>query len=111
MSGMLTKPLPERLAASASRDTAVPIIFEALRYKLSLQLQLAFEDIHDARSMSAHGDDSLIALELRAWSFRELRLEISMIDLLGSSSIMDLASTTADKWMRRGTGGDIEING
>lgn len=52
-------------------------------------------------SLAAIGLDSLIAIELRRWRKQALRLEISVLEILGTGTIEALGRTAAERLAKR----------
>lgn len=55
------------------------------------------EDIEVTRPISGYGVDSLLAVELRAWIFSEIKAEVSVFELLSNEPITALARKIATK--------------
>jgi hypothetical protein len=65
--------------------------------KISSLVMLPIEDISADRSMADYGIDSLVAVEMRNWLFREMDVAASILELLANVSILQLA----EKLLRR----------
>ena len=48
------------------------------------------EDIDASKPVSAYGVDSLTAAEIRAWSFRDVQADVSVLDVVNTGSIWGL---------------------
>ena len=48
------------------------------------------EDIDASKPVSAYGVDSLTAVEIRAWSFRDVQADVSVLDVVNTGSIWGL---------------------
>ena len=77
-------------APNISREEQESIFHEAVRAKFSSVLMIPEEDIVDNKPIAAYGVDSLVSVELRNWMARELRVNISILELLGCASISGL---------------------
>ena len=53
-------------------------------------LQIDESAVQVTRPLHAYGVDSLVALEIRAWIFRQLKVDITTIDLTGKAPIKAL---------------------
>lgn len=65
--------------------------------KISSLVMLPVDDISPDRSMADYGIDSLVAVEMRNWLFREIDVAASILELLGNITIFQLA----EKLLRR----------
>lgn len=78
------------LEASKSLTEASEIITNAIKAKLSKAMELSVENVEASKPLHAYGVDSLMAVEIRNWLVKNMRCEISIFDVLGSPSILDL---------------------
>ncbi|KAI0857178.1 hypothetical protein F4860DRAFT_528288 [Xylaria cubensis] len=83
--------LYETIEGAASIDEASSAVQDALVDKISDMFVVAKEDIDTALPLARFGVDSLVAIELRNWLVPSARIEMSIFDFLGSSSLADLA--------------------
>jgi hypothetical protein len=91
-SGPGTVSLHETIARAACLDEAADAVQDALVAKVSSMFVIPETDIDPSRPLSHYGVDSLVAVELRNWLVPNARVEINIFDLIGSSSLGDLAS-------------------
>ncbi|KAG8533450.1 putative PKS/NRPS-like protein biosynthetic cluster [Bacidia gigantensis] len=84
--------LAERIATiGPNKDLLQEVILDAFSHKLSRLLDLPFDDIHHDDSLSGHGVDSLVAVEIRNWLSREASATIPMSDVMnGQKTIMQI---------------------
>ena len=61
-----------------------------MRGRLAQQLSISVEDIDASKPVSAYGVDSLTAVEIRAWSFRDVQADVSVLDVVNTGSIWGL---------------------
>ncbi|PWY90345.1 polyketide synthase [Aspergillus sclerotioniger CBS 115572] len=87
--------LQESLAGASSLESATSIISDTLRSRLAQQLGVAVADIDASKPVSAYGVDSLTAVEIRAWSIRDLQAEISILDIASTDSVWLLSTILA----------------
>ncbi len=73
------------LHAAQSSLEAEKIVFEALTKKLSAVLGIDKEDMAPTSSIVAFGLDSLLAIEVRNWTFRELSVSFQVLELMTSN--------------------------
>ena len=53
---------------------------------------LVVEDISSAKAMSEYGMDSLVAVEMRNWLFREMDSTVPILELLANNSLLQLSA-------------------
>ncbi|KAI1395028.1 putative polyketide synthase [Hypoxylon fuscum] len=85
------------LAQASSFEQAVDLVVDVLINKLAKSLMVSAEDIEGTRPVSSYGVDSLLAVELRAWIFSEIKAEVSVFELLSNEPITSLARKIAEK--------------
>ncbi|KAL2807721.1 hypothetical protein BJX63DRAFT_61499 [Aspergillus granulosus] len=85
------------LSASTSLTEASDHVADAIVAKLSEMFMLAVAEIDKSRALGKYGVDSLVAVELRNWLVSRMQTEISIFDILHSSSLMVLAEKAAAK--------------
>lgn len=78
------------LTAAAGIDAAVKVLTKGLVEKLSSLLATPASDI-DAHRFAFGGIDSLVAMEFRYWIIKELKAEVSLLDIIGSENIRALS--------------------
>jgi len=82
-----------QLASIASVSQGADLVAAAMAAKLAKLMMVAAEDIDLGKPISTYGVDSLTAVEIRAWSFRELQSDISIFDIMSNVPISALART------------------
>ena len=90
-------PTSALLTASVSTTEAASIVSTSLTAKLSTVLSMPIENIDPNRPPHSVGVDSLIALELRNWFAKEIGAEVSVFEILGNESVLDLGSKAAGR--------------
>ncbi|CAM1502592.1 Fc.00g073680.m01.CDS01 [Cosmosporella sp. VM-42] len=85
------------LAAATSGEAAEKIVLDALLLKLSRVLSVEVSNLDPAKPLHSYGVDSLVAVELRSWLFKELGSEVSVFDITNKSSVYQLSSTATEK--------------
>ena len=73
------------------------LICDAIIEKMSKMLGMPSESIDASQSMAAYGLDSLVAVELRNWLFREAKADVAVFEVLGKGSLTALAGDIALK--------------
>ena len=74
---------------------ATDIVSNALASRLAKQLTIAIEYLDTTQPINTHGVDSLVAVELRNWIFKELGVDLSVFDILKNEPLRRLAETIA----------------
>jgi hypothetical protein len=80
-----------QLAEIADITSGVELVGTALVSKLAKLMMVAVDDIDLSKPISTYGVDSLTAVEIRAWSSRDLQSDISIFDILSNIPISALA--------------------
>ncbi|KAI0376249.1 beta-ketoacyl synthase domain-containing protein [Hypomontagnella monticulosa] len=91
------KSLKETLTVLADPEAIARTIQEALTERLQTLLRLPAEAISPCQSISELGVDSLVAVEIRGWIFKTVGTDVSVIKLLGNTSILKLCKELADQ--------------
>jgi zearalenone synthase (highly reducing iterative type I polyketide synthase) len=86
-----------QLSRVASRDEGVPIVQEALVNRVAKFLQTSPSEIDPSKPLYHYGVDSLAAVEMRNWVFREIKAEISLLEVMSASPIAQLAQEIASR--------------
>lgn len=89
--------LHEEISHATSLDEAASAVQGALIAKISDMFVVPQTDIDPGRPLSHYGVDSLVAVELRNWLVPNARVEINIFDLIGSSSLNELASNVVKR--------------
>ncbi|MCJ1384009.1 hypothetical protein MMC17_007124 [Xylographa soralifera] len=92
-----TAQLQNVLSEVTSLAAATHIICEALVAKLARSMMMPLEDLDAAKPANAYGVDSLVAVELRNWVFREVKADVSVFDILSSIPLAALSAKIAAK--------------
>lgn len=89
--------LSNALKNSQSYESAISLIYNGLVTKVSAILMVPQDEMDPAKPIAGYGLDSLVAIEIRNWITRELDASLQVLELLTSSSIMNLAETILEK--------------
>lgn len=95
--GSSQQSLSALLGAATSLHEAVACALDALLRKLSRSLMMALEDIDAGRSTGAYGIDSLIAVDVRNWIFREAKADVPVFEILQAVTLTTLAQKIAEQ--------------
>ncbi|KAI2602000.1 beta-ketoacyl synthase domain-containing protein [Hypoxylon sp. NC1633] len=85
----MRKSLRDNIAGLTDLDDIAQAILVALTKRLETLLRLPKEAISPTHSMSDLGVDSLAAVDIRSWIFKVVDKDVSVIKLLGGTSIQD----------------------
>jgi acyl carrier protein len=92
-----TRTAPAGTEQQNQRTHAVALVTAALKTTVAAMLLMDESAVNAARSVSAHGVDSLIATEFRNWLHVALGAKISMVDLMDPrTTINALAAQIVD---------------
>jgi hypothetical protein len=106
--GSSQQSLPALIAAATSMSEIIAIILDAFVRKLSRSLMVAVEEIDASKSASAYGIDSLIAVDIRNWIFREAKADVPVFEILQAVSLSALVQIVAEKSALLSQNGKIE---
>ncbi|KAI2602809.1 KR domain-containing protein [Hypoxylon sp. NC1633] len=85
------------ISNAVSTDGIATEMAKWLGKKLSSLAGVAMDDVDTLRPLSLYGVDSLVGMELRNWFEQELRVKISIFELLGTSNIADICRMAATR--------------
>ncbi|KIA76017.1 polyketide synthase [Aspergillus ustus] len=86
-----------QISRVGSREEAVPIVQEALVNRVAKFLQTSPGEIDAGKPLYHYGVDSLAAVEMRNWVFREIKAEVSLLEVMSASPIAQLAQEIASR--------------
>ncbi|GFF43418.1 lovastatin nonaketide synthase [Aspergillus udagawae] len=89
--------LHESLAAAQTMGEASDVVCRALMQKLAKAMMMELEDLDASRPANSYGVDSLVAVEVRAWVFKEAKSDVSVFDILSNDPLTALAAKIAAK--------------
>ena len=81
-----------QLKEAVDFPTAALAVREAFVAQLTQLTGLEATDVDITKPIHAHGVDSIVAVDLRAWARREVEAEIPAMDILGSMPLGELAA-------------------
>lgn len=85
------------IGAAKSLSDAATAVEGALKNNLATSLGTVPEDINSDIALHTYGVDSLKAVEVRNWLFRELKADISVFEILSPIPLQKLARKVASK--------------
>jgi acyl carrier protein len=85
------------ISSADSVEAAGAIVTDLLVSKLSKTLGIPKEEVHGEKPLHSYGVDSLVAVELRNWFFKELDVDVAIFDILGGTTIAAVGNSAAGK--------------
>ena len=89
----------EQMRAALRSTITLPEAAEALSValvcKLARSMMMEVEYPDPARPANAYGVDSLVAVEVRTWAFKEAKSDVSVFDILSNAPLGSLAAKIA----------------
>ncbi|KAH9984346.1 KR domain-containing protein [Xylariaceae sp. FL0662B] len=80
-------------------DSSIELLADAVSSTLSTLLMREVEDLDTKTPITSLGIDSLVAIELHNWTRQKLALRISVLEIMGSGTIQELARLIAEELM------------
>ena len=80
-----------------SRDEAIRVMCVALTNKLSAISLTPKKDLDVHKNMDSYGLDSLVAVEIRNWMTTELGVNLSLVDFMKATTLLQLSKTAVGK--------------
>ncbi|KAL5116716.1 hypothetical protein ACEQ8H_005328 [Pleosporales sp. CAS-2024a] len=90
-------PLSQRLPKAANKEEALEILQEVFSNKLRTILQLGDKEIDTEASVVELGIDSLVAVEVRSWFLKEVKVDIPVLKIVGGASVLELCEKALEK--------------
>ncbi|KAK4675878.1 putative Hybrid PKS-NRPS biosynthetic cluster [Podospora pseudoanserina] len=90
-------PVTVQLAGASTKDEALEILQECFSSKLRVILQINDQAIDPEIPVVELGVDSLVAVEVRSWFLKELKVDIPVLKVVGGSSVAELCQRALDK--------------
>lgn len=90
-------PVLKAIRTAASTEERREALYTALAAKISAVLVLPEDVIEPSVTLKALGLDSLVAIEIRNWIVRETEVNLQVLELLSSGSIMSLVELILKK--------------
>ncbi|GFF89731.1 lovastatin nonaketide synthase [Aspergillus udagawae] len=86
-----------KLRDNKNLEEASGVIYGALSGKIAAHLSVPIESIDASRPITEYGIDSHMAVELRNWISKTMESTVPILDILASSTLLDLAGKIASK--------------
>lgn len=85
------------LRAVKTQEDSIPIVFDALSAKMAAQLGIPVDRVDPSSPLSEFGIDSHVAVELRNWISKMMESSVSILEILASTSVLQLAGHIASR--------------
>lgn len=82
--------LKKVIRTAPSRQEAALALYEALAVKVSASVVIPLDAIEPSLILKSLGLDSLVAIEIRNWIARETEVNVQVLELVSSGSLMSL---------------------
>jgi amino acid adenylation domain-containing protein len=82
-------------------EEAMTPIAELLSQKIKSMIHVSLDSIHPDEPLSRLGIDSINAIEIRKWLWERLKVEISMVKILGREPSVSIIRTIATQYLAR----------
>ena len=92
-----TPDLATQLASASTLTDAGAAVTEALTKRLARILATSVENFDLQKSMHSYGMDSLMAVDVRNWFVTETRADVSIFDIMGSTSLENMGVLAATR--------------
>ncbi|KAL9093353.1 MAG: hypothetical protein Q9165_004094 [Trypethelium subeluteriae] len=90
-------PVGAQLQAVTTKAEALEILEDCLAAKMQVILQLPAEQLGRDIPLTELGIDSLVAVEVRTWFLKELKIDVPVLKVLAGASVTDLCAQALDK--------------
>ncbi|PYI00702.1 lovastatin nonaketide synthase [Aspergillus sclerotiicarbonarius CBS 121057] len=90
-------PVAEQLTGASTMEQALDIVKDCFTAKLRVILQVSDESIHHDTPLVELGLDSLVAVEVRSWFLKELKVDIPVLKVVGGASVTELCEQALKK--------------
>lgn len=88
----MAQSVEQQIRQAATSSGVLDLVARALRHRLCSILMLRVEEVDISHSVTAHGLDSLNAIELRNWIRKDLHAPLQVLEVLSSGSLVNLAA-------------------
>ncbi|KAJ5382444.1 Acyl transferase/acyl hydrolase/lysophospholipase [Penicillium concentricum] len=90
-------PVRQQLPTATSKQEALEILEDCLAARLRVLLQLGDQEIHHDAPLLELGIDSLVAVEVRTWFTKELKVDMPVLKVIGGASLAELCQGAFEK--------------
>ncbi|KAJ5493860.1 Acyl transferase/acyl hydrolase/lysophospholipase [Penicillium fimorum] len=90
-------PVRQQLPTATSKQEVLEILEDCLTARLRVLLQLGDQEIHHDAPLLELGIDSLVAVEVRTWFTKELKVDMPVLKVIGGASLAELCQGAFEK--------------
>ncbi|KAI0487511.1 hypothetical protein F4859DRAFT_525620 [Xylaria cf. heliscus] len=90
-------PVNQQLARATTKEQALDILIDCFSAKLRVIIQLGDQAIDQDVPLVDLGIDSLVAVEVRSWFLKELKVDIPVLRVVGGASPAELCQSALEK--------------
>ncbi|KAK8024536.1 polyketide synthase [Apiospora rasikravindrae] len=90
-----------RLEAARSRAEVFDVLQHEFRCKVEALTKIPSATMSSESPLSVLGLDSLLAIEIRTWLFKEFLIDVPILGILGNQSISSICSRVADSYQAK----------
>ncbi|KAL6716651.1 hypothetical protein ACLMJK_006219 [Lecanora helva] len=90
-------PVNEQLSSAASMEEALEVLQGCFSAKLRVLLQISEPTLDKNTPLVELGIDSLVAVEVRSWFLKELKVDIPVLKVVGGASLAELCERVLEK--------------
>ncbi|KAI0597513.1 hypothetical protein F4775DRAFT_593206 [Biscogniauxia sp. FL1348] len=90
-------PVSQQLSTATTKEEALDILLDCFSAKLRVIIQLGDQAIDQDAPLVELGIDSLVAVEVRSWFLKELKVDIPVLKVVGGASPVDLCQRALEK--------------
>ncbi|KAF9888949.1 hypothetical protein FE257_008118 [Aspergillus nanangensis] len=89
------------LKDASTVDQAIPAITQLLSEKIKSMIHVSLHSIQPDEPFSHLGIDSINAIDIRKWLWEKLKVDVSMMDILGRDSSQSIIRTVAQQYIAK----------
>lgn len=97
MAGNANIDVLKEITAAEGEQQATSTAAKFITAKVCRIMSLSQDAVDLSQPLSVYGVDSLVAVELRTWFLKTMKVEMAVFELLGGASVMTLARAVVDK--------------
>ncbi|KAJ6026930.1 uncharacterized protein N7446_004467 [Penicillium canescens] len=90
-------PVTEQLLRSANKEEALELLQESFSAKLRVILQIDDQKIEYDAPLVDLGIDSLVAVEVRSWFLKELKVDVPVLKIVGGATLVEICEQVMKK--------------
>ncbi|KAJ4419199.1 putative Hybrid PKS-NRPS biosynthetic cluster [Gnomoniopsis sp. IMI 355080] len=96
-SGNRALPVGQRLPKASNKEEGLAILREAFAATLRTMLQLGDQVIDQDAPLMELGIDSLVAVEVRSWFLKAVKVDVPVLKIIGGASLVEICERAFEK--------------